>query len=496
MSNHQQKSPLLSVSIDKRTGMSLQIQIFDQVRDAILAGRLAPGTRLPASRTLATELGVSRNTVLAAFERLYAEGYTEGQTGSGTRVSKVLPEELLSARRDGRTRSEGPSLAGKLSRMSQSIIWSRHQTDTTRLRAFRPNLPDLDSFPFDVWSRLVGRFWRNPPKELVFGGDIAGYRPLRDAVATYLGAVRGLHCGGENVVITSGAQQALDLVARTVIDPGDKVWVENPGYAGLRNTLAAAGAELVHVPVDGQGASVQSGLQTAPDAVLAAVTPSHQYPLGVTMSLPRRLELLDWAEAQKAWVLEDDYDSDFRYSGKPLSALQGLDQSGRVIYVGTFSKILFPSLRLGYVVLPDPLLEPFLQVRSALDDQPALALQPALTQFIDDGHFAAHVRRLRKLYGERQEVMRDALSERASGLLTAEHHEAGMHLVARFSDKLNMTDRQASKLAAEAQLVVPPLSRYYADPTTDRKALILGYAGLTEREIKESVNRLVEALGA
>lgn len=490
-----QKSPLLSIAIDKGEKVTLQMQIFDQVRDAILSGRLAPGTRLPASRILASELGVSRNTVLVAFERLYAEGYTEGQIGSGTRVSQVLPEELLSARQHVRAKGEETSIAGKLSKLSQNISWERHQPDTYQRRAFRPNLPDLDSFPFDVWSRLVGRFWRHPPKDLVFGGDLAGYRPLRDVVAAYLGAVRGLHCTGENIVITSGAQQALDLVARTVIDPGDKVWVENPGYAGLRNTLSAAGAELVHIPVDGQGASVAFGVKMAPDATLAAVTPSHQYPLGVTMSLPRRLELLDWAEANKAWVLEDDYDSDFRYSGKPLSALQGLDQSGRVIYVGTFSKVLFSSLRLGYVVLPDSLLEPFLRVRSALDDQPALALQPALMQFIEDGHFAAHLRRLRKLYGERQEMLLDALNVTASGLLSATPHEAGMHLVADFSEHLKMTDQQAADLASQAGLIVPPLSRYFADPTTDRKGLILGYAGLTEKEIQQGVHLLVRTLG-
>ncbi|NQV99352.1 MAG: PLP-dependent aminotransferase family protein [Rhodospirillales bacterium] len=491
MSKSREKSPLLSVAIDKGAAASLQIQIFDQVRDAILAGRLAPGTRLPASRTLAGELAVSRNTVLAAFERLYAEGYTEGRVGSGTRVSQILPEELLSARKNRHRSGDTPSNPGKLSLLSSQLDSYRHRGRERGRRAFRPGLPDLDSFPFAVWSRLVGRFWRNPRKDLVFAGDLSGYRPLRDVVAAYLGAVRGLHCTGENIVITSGAQQALDLVARTIIDPGDRVWVENPGYTGLRNTLLAAGAELVHVPVDAGGMAVATARKLAPDAVLAAVTPSHQYPLGITMSLSRRLELLDWARERGAWILEDDYDSDFRYSGKPLSALQGLDQSGRVIYVGTFSKILFSTLRLGYVVLPDHLLDPFLSVRAALDDHPALALQPALAEFIEAGHFAAHLRRLRKLYGERQEIMIDALVRHGDGLFTAEPHEAGMHVIAGMTDQVMMTDQAASARADQADLVAPALSGYYADPTVDRRGLVLGYAGLTEREINRDVQKLV-----
>ncbi len=492
MSESQQKSPLLAVAIDKASTIALQIQIFDQIRDAILSGRLAPGTRLPASRTLATELKVSRNTVLAAFERLYAEGYTEGMIGSGTRVSKVLPEELLSARKHDNTVRDEPLKTGKLSKLLDGIAASRQSEGGDIRRAFRPGLPDLDTFPFAVWSRLVGRFWRHPPKDQMFSGDLSGYRPLRDLVASYLGAVRGLNCRGENVIITSGAQQALDLIARTIIDPGDKVWVENPGYSGLRNTLKAAGAELVHVPVDNEGISVSQGRALACEAVLAAVTPSHQYPLGVTMSLARRLELLRWAHENTAWILEDDYDSDFRYSGKPLSALQGLDDEGRVIYVGTFSKILFPTLRLGYVVLPDFLVDPFLRVRAALDDHPALALQPALAAFIEQGYFAAHLRRLRRLYGERQEYMIEVLKNRQQNFFKVSPHEAGMHLVAHMAEGLAVTDQELARQNERAGLVTPPLSRYYADTSVDQKGIVLGYAGLNEQEIAAGVDKLLD----
>jgi len=487
------KSPLLSIVIDRDGPGSLQEQIFDAVRDAILNGRLAPGTRLPASRVLASELGVSRNTILAAFERLYAEGYTEGQIGSGTQVSRILPEELLSAR----ARSGGPSSStnttGKVSQLSRQMVGLGDRHSVRGSRAFRPGLPDLETFPYQLWSRLIARFWRHPPRDLLVSGDLSGYRPLRDSVAAYLGAVRGVRCSGEQIIITSGAQQALDLIARTIIDPGDDVWVEDPGYSGLRNTLMAAGAMINHIPVDQDGISVRAGRKVASEAVLAAVTPSHQYPLGITMSLSRRLELLDWAADSGAWILEDDYDSEYRYAGKPYSALQGLDEQSRVIYVGTFSKVLFPALRLGYVVVPDALIDPFLRVRAALDDQPALALQPALNRFIDDGYFASHIRRLRGLYAERQELLLSALAYEGQGALSASPHEAGMHLVAGLTPQLKMSDVSASDKAAEVGLIAPALSRSYKGAGT-KQGLLLGYAGLTEPEIKRSVQKLAQVL--
>jgi GntR family transcriptional regulator/MocR family aminotransferase len=489
------RSPLLSVSLDRAASASLQEQLFDQIRDAILTGRLVPGTQLPATRTMAKELGVSRNTILNSFERLFAEGYIEGRMGSGTLVSNVLPEDLLSARQQSGTRSKSSGPAGKLSKLSNMMGRSKaHGRHSERKsRAFRPGLPDLDQFPFQLWSRMIARFWRHPPHDLLLSGDMGGYKPLREVVAQYLGAVRGVRCMPEQIMITSGAQQALDLIARTTIDPGDKVWVENPGYSGLRSTLSAAGAVINHIPVDEAGLSVESGRRQAPDAVLAAVTPSHQYPLGVTMDLSRRLELLDWAAEAGAWILEDDYDSEFRYSGKPLSALQGLDEDGRVIYVGTFSKVLFSSLRLGYVVVPESLMDAFAQMRSAIDDHPALALQPAVHAFIDEGHFASHVRRLRGLYAERQEFLIDALNSHAAGLLSAAPHEAGMHLVANLGAGLGMTDRKAAQLASDASLVTPALSEYY-EGDTDVEGLVLGYAGLNAQEINRDVQRLVAVL--
>ena len=495
MTAHMPKTPLLSLALDRRGKTSLQVQLFDQIRDAILSGRLAPGIGLPASRTLASELEVSRNTVLGAFERLLAEGYIEGKTGSGTRVSKVLPEDLLTTRSKAQKGSGKPVPAGKLSRLAGGLkrpaFRNRHSTPGTR--AFRPGLPDLETFPFELWGRLVARFWRHPPRDLLHTGDIGGYRPLRQSIAAYLGAVRGLRCTADQIMITSGAQQALDLISRMIIDPGDKVWVENPGYSGLRATLMAAGGIIHHIPVDQDGLSVEVGRKQAPDAVLAAVTPSHQFPLGVTMSLARRLELLDWAAEANAWILEDDYDSEFRYGGKPLSALQGLDDNGRVIYVGTFSKVLFPSLRLGYVVLPEGLVDAFQSLRASIDDHPALALQPALHEFFEEGHFASHIRRQRKLYAERQQLLIHALNKYAGGLLHTEAHEAGMHLVADIDPACGLDDMEISRRALEAGLEVPALSKYF-EGAGKTPGLILGYAGLTEKEINSGVKRLAEVM--
>jgi len=438
-----QKSPLIALALDRTLDTPLQTQVFDQIRDAILQGRLAPGARLPSSRLLAAEMGVSRNTILAAYDRLYGEGYVEGRTGSGTRVSGVLLEDLLTARNSSGQGAERPEPAGKTSGLNHRLGDLGSRRTALPARAFRPGVPDLDNFPFTHWSRLGAKFWRRPPADLLVSGDLAGYRPLRDAIAAYLGAVRGVHCSGDQVMVTSGAQQGLDLIARVLIDPGDRVWVEDPGYAGLRGAFLAAGAELVDVSVDNEGLSIDRGEALAPDAVLAAVTPSHQYPTGVTMSLARRLELLNWAAEAGAWILEDDYDSEFRYGGKPLSALQGLDGGSRVIYAGTFSKVLFPALRLGYLVLPQALVDPFLKVRAALDDQPSITMQPVLAQFIEDGQFAAHIRRMRALYEERQETLIRVIHTEADGVLDAAASEAGMHLVASMGPRCGTDDKTA-----------------------------------------------------
>ncbi len=490
MSANPSRTPLLLLALERMHETPLHRQIYDQVRDAILSGRLAPGAKLPSSRALAQDQGISRNTVISAYDQLFAEGYVEGRTGSGTRVSEVLPEALLSARGVPQRDRPDDRPGGKLSRLARQAVAGEPRTGR-RAVAFGPGIPDIRQFPFEQWSRAVARFWRRPPADLLHAGNLAGYRPLRQAIAQYLGAVRGLDCEADQVVITAGAQQALDLTARALLDAGDRVWLEDPGYGGLRGVFAASGAATVPVPVDGHGLSVAAGLELAADAVLAAVTPSHQYPLGVTMSLARRLELLDWASRGGAWILEDDYDSEYRYAGRPLASLQGLDEGGRVIYVGTFSKVLFPALRLGYAVVPPALVAPFLAVRAALDDQPSIAVQPALAEFMADGRFAAHIRRMRGLYEARQRAMIEALGR--TGVLTAEPDEAGMHLIARLDPGLGIDDVEASRRAAAAGLNAPALSSYYAG-AAERQGLVLGYAAVDEGEIEAGVEKLAAAI--
>ncbi len=554
MAGRRSAAPLIALALDRAAAPAgpgagpgagagagadaLHRQIYDQVRELVLDGRLAPGTRLPSTRALAHDLGCSRNTAVLAFEQLLSEGYLEGRRGSGTYVSRVLPEELLSVRGrapDAAAIRKPPAGAGgakKLARRARlserghrlaGLRRGQRAGDSERgPRAFTPGIPELGLFPFEVWGRLLGRAWRRPSAELTRHGEPAGYPPLRAAIARYLGGVRALRCDWTQVVITSGAQHGLDLAARLLLDPGDGVWIEEPGYTGLRGPLMAAGARLVPLPVDAAGLSVARGRARAPDARLAVVTPSHQYPLGVTMSLARRLELLDWARAAGAWIIEDDYDSEFRYAGRPLAALQSLDadhrggQRGgqRVIYVGTFSKVLFPSLRLGYLVVPPELVEPFGRARAALDDHPSSVTQPALAAFIEEGHFAAHVRRMRLLYAARRACLLAAAERHLGALLEVEPDEAGLHVVALLAPELaaRMDDRAAEARAAAAGLTAPALSSFYlgapgAGAGRDGagrdgagrgapcgQGLLLGYAAVAEPEIEKGIETLARAL--
>jgi len=487
------KPPLLPLPLDRAASLPLQRQLYGELRAAILAGRLAPGTRLPASRALAVELGVSRNTVLGAFDQLLGEGYVEGRHGAGTFVAAMPPDRLLAAARPT-TATGRPLRSPRLSRRSREL------TTTVRERpagfgAFLPGLPDCSDFPFALWARLLAKSWRRPAPSLYAGGDRAGHAPLRAAIADYLRAMRGVACDAGRVIVVSGIRQAVDLTARLVIDPGDAAWVEEPGYFGVRAALAAMGARLVPVPVDEEGCRVEDAVRLAPDARLACLAPSQQYPLGGALSLSRRLALLDWARAADAWILEDDYDSEYRYAGRPLAALQGLDRDGRVVYVGSLSKVMFPSLRLAYLVAPEGLVDRFLAMRATIDDHPSAVVQPALAAFIADGHLAAHVRRMRRRYAARQAALLRAAARHLDGLLVLRPAEAGMHLVAELAPSLarRMDDQEAARRAAAAGIVVVPLSASYLQAPR-RQGLLLGYAAVAEPAIGPAVRRLAAAL--
>jgi GntR family transcriptional regulator/MocR family aminotransferase len=480
------------LALDRGSPVPLARQLYDGLREAILAGRLRPAARLPSTRVLAADLGASRNTVLAAFGQLVAEGYLEGRVGAGTTVARALPEALLRARPEaGRDAGEGrrPRLSRRGARLAGAATALARGTPV--LRPFRPGLPGLDAFPFDVWARLVARRWRRAPRQLLDYGDPAGHGPLREAIAAYLRESRAVRCEAAQVIVVSGAQQAVDLAARVLLDPGDRAWIEEPGYPGARGALAAAGVRVAAVPVDQEGLDVRAGAARAPDARLVHVTPSHQYPLGVTMSLNRRLALLEWAAGRGAWVLEDDYDSEYRYAGRPLAALQGLDPAGRVIYAGTFSKVLFPALRLGYLVVPPALVDAFVGARALSDRHPPSVTQAALADFIEAGHFARHIRRTRALYAERQAALVRAAAGALEGLLTVRPAESGMHLVGWLPDGAD--DRVAADAARRHGVEAPPLTAYRVR-RGPAGGLILGYAAFSPRELTDGVGRLAAAL--
>ena len=486
-------SPILPLDVDD--ARPFYRQLYDEVRLAILAGRLHAGVRLPSTRVLAKQLGLSRSTVLNAFQLLLTEGYLEGEVGRGTYVTRDLPDELLRALEQAPTTASANSSQPMLSRQGESM---RFSVNTKGLemglpKAFWPPLPALDQFPFELWTKLVSHWYRKPPHELLVYGDPLGYRPLREAVADFLSSVRAVRCDAEQVIITAGSQQGIDVTARLLLNPGDAVWVEEPCYPGTRGALQAMGAQLVPVPVDGEGLDVSVGRTRYFAARMVCVTPSHQYPLGVTMSVARRLALLDWANQANAWVLENDYNSLYRYVGQPLPALQGLDAAHRVIYLGTFSNVLFPSLRLGYLIVPPSLVNVFRAARVLMDRQPPSIEQAVLADFIAQGHLSRHLRRMRAVYTERQAVLVEAVKQELDGLLSVPDTEAGMHALGWIS---STTESSTAVALAKVQGVdVSPLSTYYMEPltATTSNGLLLGYTALAPTEIRLGVQQMARA---
>src|SRR6266850_5203871 len=401
--------------------------LYGELRAAILDGRLRPGSRLPATRDLASAYRLSRATIVTAFDQLKSEGYVEGRSGSGTYVSQVLPEQLLDVR-GPRAEKRLPHRRVALSSYARRLQPFRGASPRP-MRAFRANQPALDLFPTTLWAQVAARRLRRVSTNLLAGGEALGYRPLREAVAGYLNSSRGVKCTPDQVLILSGAQEALDRTARILLNPGDPVWMEEPGYPGAAVVFRALGARICAVPVDAEGLDLYRGRRKWKSARLAYVTPAHQFPLGVTMSLRRRLALLEWARRSGTLIFEDDYDSEYRYSGRPIPAMQGLDRSGVVIFAGSFSAVLFPALRLGYLVVPAEMVDVFAAAESVSTHHPPLLEQAVLCDFIIEGHFARHIRRMRELYAERLQVLLESAKERFSGLLEISSVEAGLQTI-------------------------------------------------------------------
>lgn len=494
-------TPLLEIELNRHDTVPMQRQLFSQLRDLVLKGRLQPGERLPSTRYLAKELKCSRNTVLGAFDQLLAEGYLEGMTGSGTYISKELPDDMGTFFRGSHNKAgnkalkESPGLSKRgceLAEMEKRV----HRSSPT----FAPGMTDVASFPFPLWARSLARTWRYPKQDILRNPDPCGYIPLRKAIADHLRASRGLNCHWHQVMITSGAQQAVDLMARLLLDSGDVAWFEEPGYPGLRGPLHSAGVKMVPVPVDEEGISVSEGRRLAENARMAVVSPSHQYPLGAVMSLRRRLELLDWAEENNAWILEDDYESEFRYSGKPLTSLQGLEadrqserkQPSRVVYLGSFSKVLFNVLRLGYLVVPDDLVEAVASARTLMDERSSLLAQPALADFMAEGHFSSHIRRMRRVYGERQGILIKNIERYLSDYLTVSPDAAGLHITAFFTDyaKTRVSDRRIVELADEDDISASPLSLFYSKSEHAKQGLLMGFGACQPEQIELGCKKL------
>jgi GntR family transcriptional regulator/MocR family aminotransferase len=479
------------IAIDRRAPQALHKQIYEAYRQAIVERRLRSGQRVPSTRVLATELGISRIPVLNAYDQLLAEGYFESRVGAGTLVSGSLPEGLASCAPDGngaRPLRSGPRPVSRCASMLaglKSVPWLR------RRGAFSVSHLAFDHFPFQVWSSLMARHSHKMNAASLHYGDPMGSPEFREAVADYLRASRAVRCEAGQIMIVSGSQQALSLSAQVLLDRGSRVWVEEPCYTLTRNMLEMTGCEVVPVPVDGEGLDVRAGIRRCRKARAAFVTPSHQYPLGVTMSAARRLQLLNWAQSSGAWIIEDDYDSEYRYASMPISSLQGLDSNSRVIYIGTFSKVLSPSLRLGYIVIPPDLVESFLAIRMATDLGPPVFQQAVLTDFIREGHFSRHIRRMRVLYGERRSVLVECIRKEFGSMVEVLGGEAGMHLVLTLPE--GHRDREISQRAAARNFWLLPLSPAYA-AAVSRQGLILGYGSTASEEIPGAVSKLRDLL--
>lgn len=472
-------------------GTPLYRWLYEELRSAILAGHLRPGGRLPATRDLAAQYGLSRPTIVTAFEQLRSEGYVEGRVGSGTYVSQTLPDQLLQAPKA----TSRPTQRQR--RLSLSAYARRLQplrrADSKRVRAFRANLPALDQFPIALWAQVASRRLRRVSASLLAGGEALGYRPLREAVADYLNTSRGVKCSADQVLIISGVQEALNRAAHLLLDPGEKVWMEEPGYPGATLAFRSVGGDVCPVPVDSEGLNLEAGIKRWRGPRMVYVTPGHQFPLGVTMSLRRRLSLLEWARRAQAIIFEDDYDSEYRYSGRPIPALQGLDKARVVIFAGSFSLVLFPSLRLGYVVVPPDMVDIFAAAASVSTHHPPLIDQAILCDFIREGHFARHVRRMRQLYAERLAVLIESARARLGGLLEIGDVEAGLRTVGWL--RHGISAERVTQSAAEHDVEVVPLSRY-GYGRSPRNGLVLGFAAVDGRELKRGVEGLARALEA
>ncbi|MBB5446551.1 GntR family transcriptional regulator/MocR family aminotransferase [Paraburkholderia sp. WSM4177] len=475
-----------TVDIDRQLQLPIYLQICARFRTAIAAGHLRPGDRVPALRGLATQLNMARGTVELAYTVLVDEGYLQMRGAAGTFVSPSLPASVTRSRTQSTKSSDGTTVPQTPGESHGAQPAPRQLAIAAAMsgepRPLQPGLPALDAFPVKAWNRLVSHRARSGERAMLAYPDPAGYRPLREHIATYLGLSRGVTCLPDQVFVTGGYRATLELVLRSLARPNDSVWYEDPGYLLARGFLAETGVQLVAVPVDEEGIDVEHGIRLDAQARFALVTPSHQSPLGHTLSLPRRMALLSWAEQASSWIVEDDYDSEFRYLGRPLPALKSLDRHDHVIYCGTFSKVMFPGLRLAYAVVPERAVERVGRVARSMNAGSPTVLQAALADFIERGHFARHLKRMRALYAERRVLIVRALEQAFGERLSVELPPGGIQFAAQFVEGPDgpVDDVAVAARAREAGLAVLPLSVWYANGRTRRtpRGVVMGFANI------------------
>ena len=486
------KGALLStLEINRSSSAPIYRQIEDFLRQMILDGALLPSQKLPSTRELALELGVSRITIKSVYEQLISEGYVQGKTGAGTFVSEGLDGETPVVPSVDTIRKD--YFDGNFSKTAEHISFSQASARYGSILPFRPGVPALDKFPVKRWNKYLSRATTKSDIANFSYGDLLGSEKLRASIARHLADSRGMKVDPKQILITSGAQQAFVLISYVLMNKNDTIWYENPGHIAGRDLLKIVGGDVSPVPIDKEGLNLPYAVLNFSKPKLIFTTPSHQQPLGITMSLQRRLTLLKYADENASWVIEDDYDSEFRYRGRPLPALAALDKVGRVLYVGTFSKSLFPSVRIGYVVVPEILVDTFAKTRNIFGQTSSAITEEALSNFMDDGGFAEHIRKMRRLYRERRDILLDALKNHCSNILEPQQTDAGMHIIADI--KNGMSDRLAHLELLNAGIDSLPLSIYY-EGSVQRQALVLGFSGVQKKVIPKLVTRMGRVLGS
>ncbi|MBP0594761.1 PLP-dependent aminotransferase family protein [Paraburkholderia sp. LEh10] len=502
-------SDWLAQRLDRGNGQPIYRQLHRLLQQAILTRELPPGTKVPSSRLLANELGIARNTVTQVYEQLALEGYVSSATGRGTFVADTSPDEIVgspeaqaswlpsaAALRQLRqapppSQPNAPQHAARALSQRGARLIAGAGVSKRQWGAFMPGVPDVTRFPARVWSRLHNKYWRRLRPDLLTYAPGGGLSLLRHALADYLRTSRSVRCTPEQIIITTGIHQSVDLAVRLLSDPGDVIWTEDPCYWGVRSVMHVSGLKSRPIAVDDEGINPSpDDLAHPPKLIL--VTPSHQYPLGMVMSLARRRMLLEYARQNQCWIIEDDYDSEYRYGSRPLASLQGLDTAGQVIYVGSFGKTLFPGLRIGYLVVPEALAESFATASAELYREGQLLQQAMLAEFIAEGHFTSHIRKMRTLYGQRRSTLLEVAARRYGDALPAVGGDAGLHLVMQLPEGTD--DRAVAAAALERNIVVRPLSGYYAQPSRAQSGLLIGYACVPDEEIAPAFDTLADAI--